>query len=82
MVKGGSCGRADEEDQSVCRRLCRGWAVDAKEPHARHNGANEIYVEDGQDVHEVKHHGRSQEGETSECLKATMVQGNTGDGLV
>lgn len=61
------CVCTDKQDQSFCWSFFYRYAVLF---HATHDGANEIYVEDGIYVDEVKQHRYSQEAEaalTSHC---------------
>lgn len=40
------------------------WTLHLEQAHARNNGTDEVYVEDGVNINQVKDHGQSQKSKT------------------
>lgn len=63
LLTGYECLHTDIQHQSFGRRLRR---IDAKGPHARHDWADEVNVEDGKDIDKVEDDGQAEEAHTPE----------------
>ena len=63
----------NEENQSVSGGFDSSVAFYAKESHARNDGADKVYVENGKKVDKMEDHGRGQEPKTSEGSHCGVV---------
>lgn len=62
--------RTNKKDQSIGGSLGVSWALHLEQSHAGHDGTDEVNVEDGSYVYQVKDHGQGQESkswETRHC---------------
>lgn len=59
--------RTNKQDEPISRGRCLGGPLDSEKAHSRHDGADEVYVEYGKYIHDVKYNSKGQKASPGKC---------------